>query len=154
VWTINLTATQHIFGRYNFWNLKDLPLDPLRQGCALTKCSETYQTNAAASDYNNIIRPNVILNLQLQRKPLPLLRSADEFGFASLNMAGRRPTMMKFSPLLGRRSLRAFTPQDPSVRLFARPKALSSDHDTQFAFSPSLTLDQGTSHVGVWRSAH
>src|SRR6202162_5878129 len=42
----NLTSTQHIFARYNFWNLLDLPLDPFKTGLCADKCAETYQTNA------------------------------------------------------------------------------------------------------------
>ena len=43
----NLTANQHIFARYNFFNLLDLPLDPFETGLCADKCAETYQTNAA-----------------------------------------------------------------------------------------------------------
>src|SRR5271155_4491652 len=37
----NLTSTQHIFARYNFFNLLDLPLDPFKTGLCADKCAET-----------------------------------------------------------------------------------------------------------------
>src|SRR6202021_134834 len=53
----NLSANQHIFARYNFWNLLDLPTDPFATGLCADKCAETYQTNAAAIDYSYTIPP-------------------------------------------------------------------------------------------------
>src|SRR6202789_3473684 len=59
----NLSSTQHIFARYNFWNLLNLPLDPFKTGLCADKCAETYQTNALAIDYSYSIRPHLFLNL-------------------------------------------------------------------------------------------
>ncbi len=74
----NLTAKQHIFARYNFFNLLDLPLDPFGTGLCADKCAETYQTNAAAIDYSYTIKPNVILSINRQRHPFSLFTLADE----------------------------------------------------------------------------
>jgi hypothetical protein len=138
----NLTATQHIFARYNFWNLKDLPLDPFKTGLCADKCSETYQTNAAVIDYNNIIRPNVIFDLNFSGSRFHYLRSPTNSGFdltqygwpSSYNdeilAAGRSP----FTP--------CFSPQDPSVTC-SQGQSFITDHDTQFAVSPSLTWIKG-----------
>jgi hypothetical protein len=138
----NLTATQHIFARYNFWNLKDLPLDPFKTGLCADKCSETYQTNAAVIDYNNIIRPNVIFDLNFSGSRFHYLRSPTNSGFdltqygwpASYNgaivSAGRSP----FTP--------CFSPEDPSVTC-SQGQSFITDHDTQFAVSPSLTWIKG-----------
>jgi Carboxypeptidase regulatory-like domain len=138
----NLTATQHIFARYNFWNLKDLPLDPFKTGLCADKCSETYQTNAAVIDYTNTIRPNLILDLNGSGSRFHYLRSPTNSGFdltqygwpASYNTeilaAGRSP----FTP--------CFSPQDPTVSC-SQGQSFITDHDTQWAFSPSLTWIKG-----------
>jgi hypothetical protein len=138
----NLTATQHIFARYNFWNLKDLPLDPFKTGLCADKCSETYQTNAAVIDYTNTIRPNLTLDLNGSGSRFHYLRSPTNSSFdltqygwpAAYNTeivaAGRSP----FTP--------CFSPQDPSVTC-SQGQSFITDHDTQWAFSPSLTWVKG-----------
>src|ERR1700734_372206 len=77
----NLTSTQHIFARYNFWNLLDLPLDPFKTGLCADKCAETYQTNAAAIDYSYSIRPDLILNLNGSGSRFHYLRSPTNSNF-------------------------------------------------------------------------
>jgi hypothetical protein len=138
----NLTATQHIFARYNFWNLLDLPLDPFKTGLCADKCSEKYQTNAAVIDYNNIIRPNVIFDLNFSGSRFHYLRSPTnasfdltQFGWPAaynteIPAGGRSP----FSP--------CFTPQDPNITC-SQGQSFITDHDTQFAVSPSLTWIKG-----------
>jgi len=138
----NLTANQHIFARYNFWNLKDLPLDPFKTGLCADKCSETYQTNAAAIDYNNILRPNVILNINASGSRFHYLRSPTNSGFdltqygwpASYNDAILSAARSPFTP--------CFTPQDPTVTC-SQGQSFITDHDSQVAISPSLTWIKG-----------
>lgn len=138
----NLTANQHIFARYNFWNLKDLPLDPFKTGLCADKCSETYQTNAAVIDYTNTIRPNLTLDLNGSGSRFHYLRSPTNSNFdltqygwpaaynTSILAAGRSP----FTP--------CFSPQDPTVTC-SQGQSFITDHDTQWAFSPSLTWIKG-----------
>jgi hypothetical protein len=138
----SLTANQHIFARYNFWNLKDLPLDPFHTGLCADKCAEIYQTNAAAINYSNSITPNVILNLNGSGSRFHYLRSPTNSGFdltqygwpasynATIPSAGRSP----FTP--------CFTPQDPNVTC-SQGQSFITDHDSQAAFSPSLTWVKG-----------
>ena len=76
-----MSSTQHIFARYNFFNLLDLPTDPFGTGLCEDRCAETYQTNAAVIDYTYSIRPNLIAKCQPQRQPVPLLAFAQELGF-------------------------------------------------------------------------
>src|SRR6202007_2096204 len=61
----NWTPRQHIFPRYNFFNLLDLPTDPFGTGLCADRCAETYQTNAAVIDYTNSIRSNLLLSVNL-----------------------------------------------------------------------------------------
>src|SRR6266478_2915004 len=41
----------HIFGRYSYWKLADLPRDPFGTGLCQDRCAETYHTNALAIGY-------------------------------------------------------------------------------------------------------
>jgi hypothetical protein len=138
----NLSSTQHIFARYNFWNLLDLPLDPFNTGLCADKCAETYQTNAAAINYSYSIRPDVVLNLNGSGSRFHYLRSPKNSDFdvtqygwpaaynTEIPSAGRSP----FTP--------CFTPQDPNVTC-SQGQSFITDHDTQVAFSPSLTWIKG-----------
>ena len=138
----NLTANQHIFARYNFWNLKDLPLDPFKTGLCADKCSETYQTNALAIDYNNVIRPNVILNINASGSRFHYLRSPTNSGF-DLTQYGW-PSSYNDEILSAARSpfTPCFTPQDPTVTC-SQGQSFITDHDSQVAISPSLTWIKG-----------
>src|SRR5580700_1219119 len=138
----NLTSTQHIFARYNFWNLLDLPTDPFKTGLCADKCAETYQTNALAINYSYSIRPDLILNLNgsgsrfhYARTPSNSNFDLTQFGWpaaynAEIPAAGRSP----FTP--------CFTPQDPSITC-SQGQSFITDHDTQVDVSPSLTWIKG-----------
>ena len=77
----NSTSTQHIFTRYNFFNLLDLPTDPFGTGLCADRCAETYQTNAAVIDYSNSIRPNLLLSINLSGSRFHYLRSPKNSSF-------------------------------------------------------------------------
>jgi Carboxypeptidase regulatory-like domain len=138
----NLTSTQHIFARYNFFNLLDLPTDPFGTGLCADRCAETYQTNAAAINYSYVVRPDLTLNLNGNGSRFHYLRSPTNSGFdltqygwpASYNVAipsaGRSP----FTP--------CFSPQDPTVTC-SQGQSFITDHDTEGDFSPSLTWVKG-----------
>src|SRR5271156_1324589 len=70
----NLASTQHIFARYNFFNLLDLPTDPFGTGLCADRCAETYQTNAAVVDYSYAIRPHVSFHFNLSGSRFHYLR--------------------------------------------------------------------------------
>src|ERR1700683_2722384 len=138
----NLSSTQHIFARYNFFNLLDLPLDPFGTGLCADKCAETYQTNALAIDYSYTIRPDLILNINASgsrfhyaRTPSNSSFDLTQFGWpaaynAEIPSAARSP----FTP--------CFTPQDPSVTC-SQGQSFIADHDTQVNVSPNLTWIKG-----------
>ena len=138
----NINSNQHIFARYNFFNLLDEPIDPFGTGLCADKCAETYQTNALGIDYSYTIRPNLILNLAGSGSRFHYLRSPTnsnfdltQFGWpaaynAEIPAAARSP----FTP--------CFSPEDPSVTC-SQGQSFITDHDTQVNFSPSLTWIKG-----------
>src|SRR5580704_9742564 len=138
----NLTSTQHIFARYNFFNLLDLPLDPFKTGLCADKCAETYQTNALAIDYSYSIRPDLILNINASGSRFHYARTPSnsnfdltQFGWpASYNAEIPSASRSPFTP--------CFTPED-SLITCSQGQSFIADHDTQVNVSPSLTWIKG-----------
>src|SRR6202162_1052351 len=112
----NLTSSQHIYARYNFFSLLDLPTDPFRTGLCADRCSETYQTNAAVIDYSNTIRPDLVLNINGSGSRFHYLRSPTNSNF-DLTQYGWPSSYNTLIPAAGRSPFTpCFTPQDPTVR--------------------------------------
>ena len=138
----NINANQHIFARYNFFNLLDLPLDPFGTGLCADKCAEKYQTNALAIDYSYTIRPNLILSLMGSGSRFHYLRSPTNSDFdltqygwpAAYNTEIPAASRSPFTP--------CFAPIDPTVTC-SQGQSFITDHDTQVNFSPSLTWVKG-----------
>jgi hypothetical protein len=138
----NINANQHIFARYNFFNLLDLPLDPFGTGLCADKCAEKYQTNALAIDYSYTIRPNLILSLIASGSRFHYLRSPTNSSF-DLTQYGWPAAYNTEIPAAGRSPFTpCFSPEDPTVTC-SQGQSFITDHDTQFDFSPSITWVRG-----------
>ncbi|HEY4048437.1 MAG TPA: carboxypeptidase-like regulatory domain-containing protein, partial [Acidobacteriaceae bacterium] len=110
----NLSSTQHIFTRYNFFNLLDLPTDPFGTGLCADRCAETYQTNAAVIDYTYSIRPDVLFHFNLSGSRFHYLRSPKNSNF-DLTQYGWPASYNTAIPSAGRSPFTpCFTPQDPT----------------------------------------
>jgi len=138
----NINSNQHIFARYNFFNLLDLPTDPFGTGLCEDRCAEKYQTNAAVINYSYTITPNVILNLVGSGSRFHYLRSPTNSSFdltqygwpAAYNTEVPSAARSPFTP--------CFYPQDQLVSC-SQGQSFITDHDTQAAFSPSITWIKG-----------
>ncbi|MGD0428193.1 MAG: TonB-dependent receptor [Candidatus Acidiferrales bacterium] len=138
----NLTSNQHIFARYNFFNLLDLPTDPFGTGLCADRCAETYQTNAAAISYSYTIKPDLILNIIGSGSRFHYLRSPTNSGF-DLTQYGWPTSYNTDIPSASRSPFTpCFSPEDPSVTC-SQGQSFITDHDTQFDVSPSLTWIRG-----------
>jgi Carboxypeptidase regulatory-like domain len=137
-----LSSTQHIFTRYNFFNLLDLPTDPFGTGLCEDRCAETYQTNAAVIGYSNSIRNNLLLSVNLSGSRFHYLRSPKNSSF-DLTQYGWPASYNSAIPSAGRSPFTpCFTPQDPTVTC-SQGQSFITDHDTQWALSPNLTWIKG-----------
>src|SRR3984957_10869916 len=138
----NINAEQHIFARYNFFNLLDLPTDPFGTGLCADRCAETYQTNAAVINYSYTIKPNLILSLSGSGTRFHYLRSPTNSSF-DLTQYGWPAAYNTEIPAAGRSPFTpCFSPQDPTVTC-SQGQSFITDHDTQVDFSPSLTWIKG-----------
>jgi hypothetical protein len=138
----NLGASQHIFFRYNYWNVLDLPVDPLGTGLCADRCSETYNSHAAALGYNYTLTPSTILSLNASLSRFAYNRSPINSGF-DLTSLGWPAQYNDAVPSIAR------TPPTPCVLNFAdnimctQGQSFIQDRNTQFNLTPSITMVRG-----------
>ncbi len=138
----NLGANQHIFFRYTYWNVLDLPIDPLGTGLCADRCAETYYSHAAALGYNYTVTSNTIVGVNASLSRFGYNRSPKNSGF-DLTTIGWPAQYNDAVPSISR------TPPTPCILNFAdnimctQGQSFIQDRNTQFNFSPSVTLVRG-----------
>jgi Carboxypeptidase regulatory-like domain len=144
----NISANQHIFFRETSWNVLDLPIDPLGTGLCADRCSETYRSNAAAVGYNYTVTPNTIVGIDASLSRFAYNRAPDLSGF-DLTTIGWPAQYNAAVPSIAR------TPPTPCIFNFAdnitctQGQSFIQDRNTQFNFSPSVTLVRGRHNVKI-----
>lgn len=138
----NIGNNQHLFFRYTYWNVFDLPIDPLGTGLCADRCAEKYSSTAPALGYNYTITPTTILGINASLSRFAYNRSPKNSGF-DLTTIGW-PAQYNAAVPPGAR-----TPPTPCVFEFAdnitcsQGQSFITDRNTQFNFTPSLTLVRG-----------
>jgi hypothetical protein len=138
----NLGANQHIFFRYTYWNVLDLPVDPLGTGLCADRCAEIYNTHAAAVGYNYSLTPNTIVGINASLSRFAYNRSPKNAGF-DLTTIGWPAAYNTVVPSIAR------TPPTPCIFDFVdnitctQGQSFIQDRNTQWDFSPSVTLVRG-----------
>ena len=138
----NLTAKQRIFFRYTYWNVFDLPQDPLGTGLCQDRCSEKYSTSAAAIGYNYSITPTTIAALNASLSRFAYNRSPKNAGF-DLTTIGWPASFNAVIPSIAR------TPPTPCVLDYAdnvmcsQGQSFIQDRNTQYDIGPNITFVRG-----------
>jgi hypothetical protein len=138
----NISSTQHIFFRDTYWNVLDLPVDPLGTGLCADRCAETYSSNAAAIGYNWTLTPTTIVGIDASVSRFAYDRSPINSGF-DLTTIGYPSQYNDAIPSAAR------TPPTPCIFEFAdnitctQGQSFITDRNTQFNFSPNITLLRG-----------
>jgi hypothetical protein len=138
----NISDTQHIFFRYTYWNVLDLPIDPLGTGLCADRCAEKYDSTAPALGYTWTITPTTILGVNASLSRFAYDRKPINSGF-DLTTIGW-PAQYNTAIPTGAR-----TPPTPCVFEFAdnimctQGQSFITDRNTQFNFTPSITLVRG-----------
>jgi Carboxypeptidase regulatory-like domain len=138
----NISATQHIFFRDTYWNVLDLPVDPLGTGLCADRCAETYSSNAAAVGYNWTVTPTTIVGIDASVSRFAYDRSPINSGFDLTSIGW--PSQYNDAVPSGAR-----TPPTPCINGFAdnitctQGQSFITDRNTQFNFSPNITLVRG-----------
>src|SRR6266852_1350480 len=137
-----INSKSHIFGRYSYWKLMDLPRDPFGTGLCQDRCTETYHSNALAIGYNYTVNPTTIADLNVSASRFRYLRVPVNAGFdviKELYPAAYNPAV----PSIERTPLTpCFGISDPLVTCSQGQSAIS-DNDTQYNFSPRVTMIRG-----------
>jgi hypothetical protein len=137
-----LGSKQHIFFRINYWNVLDLPVDPLGTGLCADRCAETYHSYTPAVGYTYTITPNMIAGINISLSRFDYNRSPKNSGFDLTTLGW--PAQYNAAVPSGAR-----TPPTPCVFNFAdnimctQGQSFIQDRNTQFNFSPSLTVVRG-----------
>src|SRR5260221_3085692 len=77
----SLGSNQHIFFRITYWNVLDLPVDPLGTGLCADRCAETYHSYTPAVGYTYTITPNMIAGINISLSRFDYNRSPKNLGF-------------------------------------------------------------------------
>jgi len=145
-----LTGRQRIFVRTSYWNVLDLPIDPLQNGLCSDRCSEKYSTKATAVAYNYTINPTTIVDLNASVSRFRYNRSPTNAGFDLTSIAWPASYNAAVPPIMR-------TPPTPCVANFGdnimctQGQSFIQDRNTQYDLSPSLTLMRGRHryHAGL-----
>jgi hypothetical protein len=138
----DLTNQQRLLVRFSYWNVLDLPIDPLKNGLCADRCSEKYTTKALAVAYNYSINPTTTFDFHASLSRFKYNRSPvnSEFDLTSIGWPASYndsvPGIMR-------------TPPTPCVANFAdnimctQGQSFIQDRDTQYNLAPSVTLMRG-----------
>jgi hypothetical protein len=137
-----ITNNQHIFFRYTYWNVLDLPQDPLGTGLCQDRCAEKYDSSAPALGYSYTLTPTTIIGINASLSRFAYDRAPKNSGF-DLTTIGW-PAQYNAAIPSGAR-----TPPTPCVRNYAdnvmcsQGQSFITDRNTQFNFGPNITLVRG-----------
>src|ERR1700751_1408028 len=138
----SITNNQHIFFRYTYWNVLDLPVDPLGTGLCADRCAEKYDSTAPALGYNWTVTPTTIVGITASLSRFAYNRAPKNSGF-DLTTIGW-PAQYNAAIPSGAR-----TPPTPCVFDFAdnvmcsQGQSFITDRNTQWNLSPNVTLVRG-----------
>jgi hypothetical protein len=146
----DLTPQQRLLVRFTYWNVLDLPVDPLQNGVCVDRCAEKYSTDASVVSYNYNLNPTTIFDSHISLSRFKYKRSPKNAGF-DLTSIGWPASYNSTVPAIMR------TPPTPCVANFTdnimctQGQSFIEDRDTQYNFAPSLTLMRGRHryHFGV-----
>jgi len=144
VWRLdhNLKNRQRLFFRLSYWNVLDLPIDPLGSGLCADRCSENYHSSAMAAGYTHAFTPTVIFGFNFSVSRFRYNRNPKNSGF-DLTKIGWPASYNQSVPAVMR------TPPDAVRREFAdniictQGQSFIQDRNTQYNLSPSISMLRG-----------
>lgn len=145
-----ITAKQRLFSRYSYWNVLDLPIDPLQNGLCEDRCREKYATDALAVGYSYDLNSAAIIDVNAGLSYFAYNRTPRNSGF-DLTSIGWPESYNAVIPAEMR------TPPTPCVASFAdnimctQGQSYIQDRNTQYNISPGLALVRGRhlDHFGL-----
>jgi hypothetical protein len=138
----NITNKQRLFARFSYWNIMDLPIDPLGSGLCADRCAEDYRTHAIAAGYTYGATPTTVFSFNASASRFRYNRSPKNSGF-DLTTIGWPESYDSAVPAEMR------TPPTPCVANFAddimctQGQSFIQDRNTQYYLSPSMSMLRG-----------
>src|ERR1700676_2642926 len=138
----NITNKQRLFLRFNYWHVRDLPVDPLGSGLCADRCAEDYHSYAVASGYTYGVTPTTVFGFNASISRFTYNRSPKNAGF-DLTTIGWPTSYNSVVPPEMR------TPPTPCVANFAdnimctQGQSYIQDRNTQYYLSPSMSMLRG-----------
>ena len=146
----NLTNWQRLFVRFSYWNVLDLPIDPLGSGLCADRCAERYHSRTVSTGYTYSITPTTVVGFNVSVSRFSYNRTPKNSGF-DLTTIGWPASYNDAVPAVMR------TPPTPCVANFAdnimctQGQSFIQDRNTQFNLSPSISMLRGHHqyHMGL-----
>jgi hypothetical protein len=136
----NLGSKTHLFGRFAYFGLLDLPSNPLGTGLCDDRCAEKYHSKLLAIGVNHVFTPTTILDINFAGSRFvygrqPLLSGFDLTTLGWPSTYNTPPSSMRTPP----------TPAFPFNNDVGKSQGNSAigDHNTQYNVTPALTLIRG-----------
>ncbi len=136
----NIGANTRLFGRFAYFGLTDLPVNPFGTGLCLDRCAEKYHSKLLAFDVNHSFTPTTILDVNLAGSRFVYGRQPILSGFDLTTLGwpatyNSPPDSMRTPP----------TPAFPFPNDVGKSQGNSAigDHNTQYNLSPVFTLIRG-----------
>ncbi len=136
----NFGSNTRMFGRFAYFGLTDLPVNPLGTGLCLDRCAELYHTKMLAVGINHTFTPTTILDVNIAGSRFVYGRTPILSGFDLTSLGW--PSTYNTPPSVIR------TPPTPETNLpndvgHSQGNSAIGDHNTQYNLSPALTLIRG-----------
>jgi hypothetical protein len=136
----NISTNTRVFGRFAYFGLLDLPVNPLGSGLCLDRCAEKYHSKLLVFDVNHSFTPTTILDVNFGGTRFvygrqPILSGFDLTTLGWPSTYNTPPTSMRTPP----------TPAFPFPNDIGKSQGNSAigDHNTQFNITPAFTLIRG-----------
>jgi hypothetical protein len=142
----NIGSNTRLFGRFAYYGLTDLPVDPLGTGLCLDRCVELYHSKLLVLDLNHSFTPTTIFDLNLGGTRFVYGRNPI--------LSGYDLTQLGWTAAYNTPASSMRTPPTPAF-LFPNDVGKSQgnsaigDHNTQYNLSPSLTMIRGKHTIQV-----
>ncbi|HLV87950.1 MAG TPA: carboxypeptidase regulatory-like domain-containing protein [Candidatus Sulfotelmatobacter sp.] len=140
----NVSSNTRLFGRFAYFGLTDLPVNPFGTGLCLDRCAEKYHSKLLVFGINHSFTPKTILDVNFGVTRFvygrqPLLSGFDLTSLGWPSTYNSPPDTMRTPP----------TPAFPFPNDVGRSQGNSAigDHNTQYNISPAFTLIRGKHNI-------
>ena len=136
----NISSTTRLFGRFAYFGLTDLPVNPFGTGLCLDRCAEKYHSKLLVFDVNHTFTPTTIFDVNFGVTRFvygrqPILSGFDLTSLGWPSTYNTPPSSMRTPP----------TPAFPFPNDVGKSQGNSAigDHNTQYNLTAAFTLIRG-----------